>query len=120
MRSIFSLLVSVAQREGLFGCEGLNFSAVVPLPGSSDKIIEGTPARFTCLRRYDCATVPLEQPQDFLAMKEEYQLLGLSNEVVPEFLYTITAVRRSWAEAHKDAIVRYVRALTAAFKFIQD
>jgi ABC-type nitrate/sulfonate/bicarbonate transport system substrate-binding protein len=211
MRSIFSLPVSVAQREGFFRREGLNLSVVIPLPGGSDKmidalhddtcdvthvatafliraalagsdavaiaaefnnpiyslvarpeiksfadlkgklvgladeagtitistrkllalrglregdfqvkIIEGTPARFTCLRRYDCAAVPLGQPQDFLAMKEGYRLLGLSNEVVPEFLYTVTAVRRSWAEAHKDAIVRYVRALTAAFKFIRD
>src|SRR5438874_4945316 len=181
--SIFSLPVSVAEREGLFFREGLNVKVLIPIPGGSDKmiaalhddevdlthvatpfliraalagsdavaiaaefdnpiyslvakpeiktfadlkgkligladeagtiaismrkllalrglqegdfqvkIIEGTPARFTCLRRYDCAAVPLGQPQDFLAMKEGYRLLGLSNEVVPEFLYTVTAV----------------------------
>jgi ABC-type nitrate/sulfonate/bicarbonate transport system substrate-binding protein len=39
---------------------------------------------------------------------------------VPEFLYTVTAARRSWAEAHKDALVRYVRGLAAAFGFIRD
>ncbi len=209
MRSIFSLPVSVAEREGFFRREGLDFSVVIPIPGGSDKmidalngdvdvthvatpfliraalagsdavavaaefnnpiyslvakpeiksfadlkgkligladeagtitmstrrllalrgvrkedfrvkIIEGTPARYTCLKRAECDAVPLGQPQDLLALKEGYRLLGLSNEAVPEFLYTVTAVRRPWAEANKDAVVRYVRALGAAFKFIR-
>ena len=53
-------------------------------------------------------------------MRQGYRLLGLSTEAVPEFVYTVTAVRRSWAEANKEAVVRYVRALAAAFKFIRD
>ena len=211
MRSIFSLPVSVAEREGFFRREGLNFRVVVPIPGGSDKmidalhddtcdvthvatpfliraalagsdavaiaaefnnpiysmvakpeiksfadlkgkllgladeagtitistrkllalhgiregdfrvkIIEGTPARFTCLRRGECVAVPLGQPQDLLALHEGYRLLGLSTEVVPELLYTVTAARRSWAETNKDAILRYVRALASSFKFIRD
>ena len=211
MRSIFSLPVSVAEREGFFRREGLNFRVVVPIPGGSDKmidalhddtcdvthvatsfliraalagsdavaiaaefnnpiyslvakpeiksfadlkgkllgladeagtitistrkllalhgiregdfrvkIIEGTPTRFTCLRRGECVAVPLGQPQDLLALNEGYRLLGLSTEAVPEFLYTVTAARRSWAEANKDAVLRYVRALASSFKFIRD
>ena len=207
MRSIFSLPVSVAEREGFFRREGLNFRVVVPIPGGSDKmidalhddtcdvthvatpfliraalagsdavaiaaefnnpiyslvakpeiksfadlkgkllgladeagtitistrkllalhglrdgdfrvkIIEGTPARFTCLRRGECVAVPLGQPQDLLALHEGYRLLGLSTEAVPEFLYTVTAARRSWAEANKDAVLRYVRALASSFQ----
>ena len=211
MRSIFSLPVSIAEREGFFRREGLNFRVVVPIPGGSDKMIdalhddtcnvthvatpflvraalagsdavavaaefnnpiyslvarpeiktygdlknkllgladeagtitistrkllalhglrdgdfqvktiEGTPARLSCLRRGECVAVPLGQPQDLLALHEGYQLLGLSTEAVPEFLYTVTAARRSWAEANKDAILRYVRALASSFKFIRD
>jgi ABC-type nitrate/sulfonate/bicarbonate transport system substrate-binding protein len=63
------------------------------------------------LRRADCEAVPLGQPQDLLALNEGYHLLRLSTEVVPDFLYTVTAVRRPWAETHKDTLVRYVRAL---------
>jgi ABC-type nitrate/sulfonate/bicarbonate transport system substrate-binding protein len=37
--SIFSLPVSVAEREGLFLREGLNVQVVVPIPGGSDKMI---------------------------------------------------------------------------------
>jgi len=84
------------------------------------KIIEGTPARWSCLKRGECDAVPLGQPQDLLALKEGFGVLGISNEAVPDFLYTVTAVRKSWAEKHPDTIVRYIRALGAAFKFIRD
>jgi ABC-type nitrate/sulfonate/bicarbonate transport system substrate-binding protein len=84
------------------------------------KTIEGTPARYACLKRGECDAVPLGQPHDLQAAKEGYRLLGISNEAVPEFLYTVTAVRRSWAEANKNALVRYVRALGGAFRFIRD
>lgn len=210
-RSIFSLPVAVAEREGLFRREGLDFRVVIPLPGGSDRMIaelhddtvdmthvatpflvraalagsdavaiaaefnnpvyslvartdiariadlkgrvvgladpggsitlsirrllavhgvregdfrartiEGTPARLNCLRRGECAAVPLGQPQDFLALSEGYRLLGRSSDAVPDYLYTVTAARRSWAAANPDAVVRYVRALAAAFRFIRD
>jgi ABC-type nitrate/sulfonate/bicarbonate transport system substrate-binding protein len=210
-RSIFSLPVAVAEREGLFRREGLDFRVVIPLPGGADrmiaalhddtvdvthvatpflvraalagsdavaiaaefnnpiytlvarpeigriadlkgkvvgladpagsitismrkllalhgvresdirvKTIEGTPARLNCLRRGECAAVPLGQPQDLLAQSEGYRLLGLSSDAVPEYLYTVTAARRSWAAANPDTVVRYVRALAAAFGIIRD
>jgi ABC-type nitrate/sulfonate/bicarbonate transport system substrate-binding protein len=64
--------------------------------------------------------VPLGQPQDFVAMRQGHRLLGLSTEAVPEFVYTVTATRRSWAEKNKEAVVRYARALASAFRFIRD
>ncbi len=211
MRSVFSLPVAVAEREGFFRREGLDFKLVVPIPGGSDKMIdalhddtadithvatafliraaltksdavaiagefnnpiysliakpeiksfaalrdrllgmadeagtitlstrkllalhglkagdfrvktiEGTPSRFNCLKRGECDAVPLGQPQDLVAIKDGYNLLGLSTDAVPDFLYTVTAARRSWAEKNKEAVLRYVRGLAAAFKFIRD
>ena len=84
------------------------------------RVIEGTSGRWACLRRGDCDAVVLGQPQDLQAMEQGYRLLGRSTESVPELLYTVTAVRRSFAEANKDAMVRYVRALAGAFKFIRE
>lgn len=208
--SIFSLPVSVAQREGLFRREGLNVSIVIPVPGGSDKMItalhddwadvthvatpfliraalggsdavaidtefknpiyslvakpeiasfsglkgkligladeagtisismrkllamhglrtgdfaarvqEGTPGRYNCLRGGDCDAVVLGQPQDLQAIAEGYRLMGRSTEAVPDFLYTVTATRRSWAQTHKEAVVRFVRGMAAAFAFIR-
>jgi ABC-type nitrate/sulfonate/bicarbonate transport system substrate-binding protein len=211
LRSIFSLPIIVAEREGFFRREGLDFKVVVPIPGGSDKMIdalydgtvdithvatpflirkvlagsdavaiaaefnnpiysliakpgiksfadlkgkligfadqsgtisisirkllalhglkegdyavkmvEGTPARSICLKRGECDAVPLGQPQDLAAQAEGFTLLGLSTEASPEFLYTVTAARRSWAEANKETLVRYLRALRTAFQFIRD
>jgi ABC-type nitrate/sulfonate/bicarbonate transport system substrate-binding protein len=210
-RSIFSLPVAVAEREGLFAREGLDLKVLLPIPGGADnmiaalhndgvdvthvatpfliraalagsdavaiaaefnnpiysliakpeiasfadlkgkligladeygtitlstrkllakhglqrgdfgvRVIEGTSGRWACLRRGDCDAVVLGQPQDLVAIEQGYRRLGDSSEVVPEMLYTVTAVRRSYAEANKEAMVRYVRALSAALRFIRN
>jgi ABC-type nitrate/sulfonate/bicarbonate transport system substrate-binding protein len=84
------------------------------------KFIDGTPDRLSCLTAGDCYAVPLGQPQDFVAMRRGYRLLGLSTEAVPEFLYTVSAARRSWANDNKATVTRYARALASAFRFIRD
>ena len=210
-KSIYSLPVVLAEREGLFRREGIDFRVVVPIPGGADrmiaalhddtvdvshvatpflvraalagsdavaiaaefndpiyslvarpeirrvadlkgrvvgladpggsitysmrrlfaqhglrdgdlqvKTIDGTPARLNCLRRGGCDAVPLGQPQDLVAQAEGYRLLGFSNDAVPEYLYTVTAARRSWAESNREIVVRYVRALGASFAMIRD
>ena len=210
-KSIYSLPVALAEREGLFRREGIDFRVVIPVPGGADrmihalhddtvdithvatpflvraviagsdavaiaaefndpiyslmarpeiariadlkgrtigmadpggsiaysmrkllalhgiresdvrtKTIDGTPARLSCLRGGGCDAVPLGQPQDVLAQAEGYRLLGISNEAVPEHLYTVTAARRSWASANSELVARYVRALAASFGMIRD
>jgi ABC-type nitrate/sulfonate/bicarbonate transport system substrate-binding protein len=84
------------------------------------RVIEGTSARFACLRRGDCDAVVLGQPQDLTAVEQGFRLLGTTTEAVPELLYTVTAARRSWAQANREAVTRYVRALIGSFKFIRD
>ncbi len=84
------------------------------------KELVGTPARFRCLREGACDAVPLGQPEDFVAADEGYRVLGRSSDAVPAFQYTVSAVRQSWAATHENAVVRYVRALAAAFAFIRD
>jgi ABC-type nitrate/sulfonate/bicarbonate transport system substrate-binding protein len=64
--------------------------------------------------------VPLGQPEDFIAIGEGYRRLGLSIEAVAAFQFQVVAARRSWAEAHKGTVVRFVRALAAAFRFVRD
>jgi NitT/TauT family transport system substrate-binding protein len=210
-RSIFSLPVAIAEREGFFAREGLNVQILQPIPGGADhqiaalhndsvdlthvatpfliraalagsdavavaaefknpiysviakpeiatfadlkgrlvgladeygtitlsirklmglhglargefgfRTIEGTSGRWAGLRRGDCDAVVLGQPQDLIAVEQGFRMLGTSTEAVPELLYTVTAVRRSWATANKEAVVRYVRALSATFTFIRD
>jgi ABC-type nitrate/sulfonate/bicarbonate transport system substrate-binding protein len=82
--------------------------------------VSGTPDRLYCLTHGPCDAVPLGQPQDAMAVDDGDRLLGRSDDAVPRFLYTVTAVRRAWATTHGAALVRYVRALAGAFGFIRD
>ena len=83
------------------------------------KVVEGTPDRFACLRKDDCDAVPLGQPQDIIARRQGYRILGLSSDATPDFLYTVTIARRSWASANPEAVTRYARALSDSFVFIR-
>ena len=38
---------------------------------------------------------------------------------MPNFQFIVSATRRSWAEANKDALVRYIRGLAAACRFMR-
>ena len=55
-----------------------------------------------------------------MLLKEGYQRLGVSTDAVPNFLFTVSAVRKSWGEKNRDALVRYVRGLASAFRFMRD
>ncbi|MBO0757341.1 MAG: ABC transporter substrate-binding protein [Bradyrhizobiaceae bacterium] len=105
--------ISISMRR-LLTMHGLNRGDFIA------KVEEGTPARLSCLRRGVCDAVVLGQPQDLQAIADGYRLLGRSDEVVSNFLYTVTAARRSWAASHKDTLVPYLRAMASAFASIRD
>jgi NitT/TauT family transport system substrate-binding protein len=105
--------ISISMRE-LLALKGL---------GEADyrvKELVGTPVRFECLRRGECDGVPLGQPDDLIALTQGYRRLGLSTEAVSAFQFQLLAVKRSWAAANKDTLVRFVRAIASSFRFIRD
>jgi ABC-type nitrate/sulfonate/bicarbonate transport system substrate-binding protein len=75
--------------------------------------------RLDCLRTGDCSAVPLGHPEDSIALKEGFRLLGTSNEV-GYVVFDADVVRSEWAASHKDELVRYVRGLATAMRFIHD
>jgi ABC-type nitrate/sulfonate/bicarbonate transport system substrate-binding protein len=86
----------------------------------SVKELVGTPVRFDCLKRGECDAVPLGQPDDFVAIAQGYRRLGLSTEAVTAFQFQVVAARHAFAQANKETVVRFVRALASAFRFIRD
>jgi ABC-type nitrate/sulfonate/bicarbonate transport system substrate-binding protein len=89
-------------------------------PAFKVKELVGTPARSECLRQGDCDAVPLGQPEDLILLGRGYRRLGVSTDAMPNFQFIVSAARKSWAEKNKDALVRYVRGLAAAFRFMRD
>jgi ABC-type nitrate/sulfonate/bicarbonate transport system substrate-binding protein len=98
---------------------------LLTLKGLSDgdyrvRELVGTPARADCLRSGECDAVPLGQPDDLVAVKDGYRLLGSSTDAVASFQFEVIAARRDYAEAHVPAIIGFVSALADAFRFIHD
>jgi ABC-type nitrate/sulfonate/bicarbonate transport system substrate-binding protein len=83
------------------------------------KELVGTPVRFECLKRGECAAVPLSQPNDLTAVTEGFRRLGDSTEAVGAFQFQVIAARRAYATANKDKVVRFVRAIADAFRLIR-
>src|SRR5882672_336081 len=106
-----SITISIRKLLAMHGLQAGDYQA---------KFVDGPPDRLSCLTAGDCVAVPLGQPQDFVAMRQGYRLLGHSTEAVPDFVYTVTAARRSWASENQDTVVRFVRGLASAFRFIRD
>ena len=82
------------------------------------KELIGTPRRSACLQTGDCAAAPLAQPDDMMLAGKGFQILGNSHEVLPDLQFTVIAARRSWAVQHKDAVVRFSRAMGDAYRFM--
>jgi ABC-type nitrate/sulfonate/bicarbonate transport system substrate-binding protein len=86
----------------------------------TSKSLIGTPLRAKCLESGDCAAVPLEQPKDIILAHRGYHILGDSHEVIPALQFAVFAARRSWADAHADAVTRFARAMGEAYAFMAD
>jgi ABC-type nitrate/sulfonate/bicarbonate transport system substrate-binding protein len=83
------------------------------------KNIAGSDARFACLNSGECAAATLDQPAIFRGLDAGHHALGITNEIGPR-LYQMDIVNPAWAAGHREAVVKYIRATTAAMRFIQD
>lgn len=83
------------------------------------KYIGGSEPRVACMRSGACAAGSLSQPAVFAAFDAGFHTLAMHIETGP-LLYVVEIVDRSWAQAHSDVVVRYLRATAAATRFIHD
>jgi ABC-type nitrate/sulfonate/bicarbonate transport system substrate-binding protein len=83
------------------------------------KSIAGSEGRLTCVKSGDCAAASLGQPPILDALAAGSHVLGLNNEV-PAIMYQVDIANPTWAAAHRDIVVKYIRATTAAARFIED
>jgi ABC-type nitrate/sulfonate/bicarbonate transport system substrate-binding protein len=83
------------------------------------KDIAGSQGRLACLKSGQCAAASLGQPAVLDALELGFHSLGLTNEIAP-LMYQVDIVDSTRAVAHRDAIIKYIRATTAAMHFIED
>jgi ABC-type nitrate/sulfonate/bicarbonate transport system substrate-binding protein len=84
------------------------------------KAVVGTPARFACLKSGECAAVPMGQPEDLDAIAQGFPRLAFTHEAGADLIFNVDMVRRAWGAQNKDKLVRFVRAMSAAYVFMND
>jgi ABC-type nitrate/sulfonate/bicarbonate transport system substrate-binding protein len=78
--------------------------------------------RASCLTSGRCDAAAVGQPNDFdlISRNPGYHRLGDTSQALSDFQFNVTAVNRAWGMAHKDSLVRFVRAWASSFRFIHD
>jgi NitT/TauT family transport system substrate-binding protein len=80
----------------------------------------GTPDRYAAVKSGGVAGAMLTQPNDFQAIDEGYPSLGLMSDIIPDYQFTVHAVRRGWAQQNSDAMLRFLRAYAKACQWLYD
>jgi ABC-type nitrate/sulfonate/bicarbonate transport system substrate-binding protein len=60
------------------------------------------------------------QPEDFAAMRQGYPRLAFTYEAGADLIFNVDMVRRGWGGKNKDTVVRFVRAFSQAYAFMND
>lgn len=80
----------------------------------------GTPNRAAAVTSGQAAAAVMSQPTDFRLMADGYPRLGLSTEAVPNYFFQGHNVRRAWLRENGDTLVRFLRAIVAADRYLND
>lgn len=83
------------------------------------KSIAGSNARIRCLTSGECAAVTLDQPAIFEGLAAHGYVFGLTNDIGPQ-LYQVDIAKPDWAASHRELVGKYIRATTAAMRYIMD
>jgi ABC-type nitrate/sulfonate/bicarbonate transport system substrate-binding protein len=80
----------------------------------------GTSDRFAALQAGAVAAAILTQPFDFAAERLGYRRLVSQWDYPIDYQFVGYGVRRDWAAAHEDALVRYLRGFGRAHRWLHD
>lgn len=79
----------------------------------------GTDRRFAALMRREHAATMLRAPFDLQAGNQGFTPLATARSVLGPYLGIVGAARRSWAEAHPEAVAGFIRAYRDAVRWLQ-
>jgi ABC-type nitrate/sulfonate/bicarbonate transport system substrate-binding protein len=80
----------------------------------------GTPTRLAAVEKGGVAGALVNQPSDFKAIASGFRSLGYSTDYVDNFQYTVSGVRRDWAQKNRPLVVRFLRAFARGCEFFYD
>jgi ABC-type nitrate/sulfonate/bicarbonate transport system substrate-binding protein len=78
----------------------------------------GTPNRYAALANGAVDAAIVGQPADFRAQDEGYPILAYTT--ARDFQFTVYAIRRSWGEQNRDKVLRFLRTMIGAHRWLSD
>ena len=82
--------------------------------------VGGSGPAFTALSTGQIAAAILAVPINFRAQEMGFNLIGKVTDVFPNYLLSSFSVRREWAAAHREEVVRFLKAVLQARKWLED
>jgi len=82
--------------------------------------VGGTANRAAAVQNGTAGAALIGQPQDFRMTADGYTNLGNSYDVFPYYPLDVITARRDWAQRNADVVVRYLRAIVQADRWIYD
>ncbi len=82
--------------------------------------VGGTPELFAALSAGQIAAAPLALPLNLAAEEAGLNPIGWYREVLPNYQLTVLAVKRSWAAENRPLMVRFMRAMVLANRWLYE
>ena len=82
--------------------------------------VGGTGPAFTALKSGSIAAAILAVPVSFRAQEMGFNLIGKVTDVFPNYLLSSFSVRRGWAAEHRQEVVRFLKAVLQARKWLEE
>jgi ABC-type nitrate/sulfonate/bicarbonate transport system substrate-binding protein len=82
--------------------------------------VGGTADLFAALSSGQIAAAPLAIPLNFAAEEAGFNVIGWYRDVLPNYQLTALTVRRSWAEANRPLLIRFVKGMVLAMRWVYE
>jgi ABC-type nitrate/sulfonate/bicarbonate transport system substrate-binding protein len=82
--------------------------------------VGGTADLFAALSSGQIAAAPLAVPLNFAAEDAGFNVIGWYRDVLPNYQLTGMVVKRSWAETNRPLLVRFVKGMVLAMRWVYE
>ena len=82
--------------------------------------VGGTADLFAALSSGQIAAAPLAIPLNFAAEEAGFNVIGWYRDVLPNYQLTALTVKRSWAEANRPLLIRFVKGMVLAMRWVYE
>jgi NitT/TauT family transport system substrate-binding protein len=82
--------------------------------------IGGAPDRYQALTSGQISSTPVGVPLDLVAKQQGFNIIGYFADDQPNFQFNVYIVKRSWAEKNRPLVVRFMKAMVMAMRWMGD